>query len=66
MIQVDLRQRVTQAEQQQWFGDVEQLRVTLDHLQTKKDQAALPAGLPTTAVLTAAAPTTISLPFIAG
>ncbi len=58
-IQQDLLQRVDQAERQQWFGDVEQLRVTLDHLKAKKDQLALIGGRPPSAVLTAAPPITV-------
>lgn len=37
-IENDLHQRITNAEQQAWLGDVDQLRLTLTHLQDKKNQ----------------------------
>lgn len=40
-IEQDLHQRVDRAQQQQWFGDLDQLRVTLEHLKAKKEQVAL-------------------------
>ncbi len=58
-IQSDLQNRVDQAERQHWFGDVEQLRVTLDHLKAKKDQLALIGSRPPSAILTAAPPITV-------
>lgn len=38
---LNLHQRVDRAQQQQWFGDLDQLRVTLEHLKAKKEQVAL-------------------------
>lgn len=59
-IEVDLHERVERAQQQQWFGDLEQLRVTLDHLKAKKEQVAvLPGGRTSTTALIVTPPMTI-------
>ena len=55
----DLDQRIGQASQRQWFGDVDQLRVTLDHLRAKKRQLELSGTRPPVTLLAPGPPMTI-------
>lgn len=60
----DLQQRVVQAQEQHWFADVDQLHVTLKHLEAKKHQVdlTLTTGRPAAALLAAAPPLTLPTP----
>lgn len=55
-IEQDLYQRVDQAREQHWLGDVDQLHVTLEHLKAKKGQVDLTLTTRPAAALLAAAP----------